>query len=353
MFNNYFFNKKILITGNTGFKGTWLTNFLLIMKSNIIGVSKDIPTKPSMFKATINSGQINQYFFDIKNFIKLKNVIYKENPDIIFHLAAQPLVKKSFEDTIETWETNVIGTVNLLEALKTYKKKIIVIIITSDKSYKNKEWVWGYRENDELGGSDPYSASKASAEFVINSYYQSFLNKKGNIRLSIARAGNVIGGGDWAANRIIPDCINSWSKNKIVKIKNPNSTRPWQHVLEPISGYLQLAHVLSKNKKINGQAFNFGPNLDQNKNVKNLVKKMASYWQNKKWSIDKNNSKIIESRLLSLNCEKSKELLKWTPTLSFDEMSEFTISWYKTYYSNKKIITNLTYKQIKDFMSKF
>ena len=353
MFNNYFLHKKILITGNTGFKGTWLTNFLLIMKSKIIGISKDIPTKPSMFKATISSGQIKQYFFDIKNFIKLKNVINKENPDIIFHLAAQSLVKKSFEDTIETWETNVIGTVNLLEALKTYKKKIIVVIITSDKSYKNKEWVWGYRENDELGGSDPYSASKASAEFVINSYYQSFLNKKSNIRLSIARAGNVIGGGDWAENRIIPDCINCWSKDKIVKIKNPNSTRPWQHVLEPISGYLQLAHVLSKNKKISGEAFNFGPNLDQNKNVKNLVKKMASYWQNKKWSIDKNRSKIIESRLLSLNCEKSKELLKWTPTLSFDEMSEFTISWYKTYYSNTKRIKNLTYKQIKDFMSKF
>jgi len=354
MYNNFFSNKKVLITGNTGFKGTWLTNFLLIMNSKIIGISKDIPTQPSMFKDTIKNDQIKQYYFNIKNFEKFNNIMKKDKPDILFHLAAQPLVKKSYEDTIDTWETNVIGTVNLLESLKKYNKNILVIIITSDKSYKNKEWVWGYRENDELGGSDPYSASKASAEFVINSYFKSFLFKKNNVRLAIARAGNVIGGGDWAQNRIIPDCIRSWSKEKIAKIKNPNSTRPWQHVLEPLSGYLQLAYILSKNRNINGEAFNFGPSLERNKNVKSLVTKMATYWQNRKWSIDrKNKSKIIESKLLSLNCEKAKEFLNWTPTLSFEEMSEFTISWYKAYYNDKKNIQNFTRRQIKDFISKY
>ena len=354
MFNNFFNNKKILITGNTGFKGTWLTNCLLLMNSKIIGISKDIPTKPSMFNETINKNEIKQYFFDINNYEKLNNVLLNEKPDIIFHLAAQPIVKKSFIETIKTYETNVIGTANILECLKNYKKKAIIVLITSDKSYKNKEWIWGYRENDELGGIDPYSASKASAEIVINSYFESFFHKKNNnIKLSIARAGNVIGGGDWAENRIVPDCIRSWSKNKMAVIFNPNSTRPWQHVLEPISGYLQLAFKLDKNSKINGEAFNFGPKLDQNKNVKDLVTKMSTFWENKKWTSVKQKTKIRESKLLSLNCEKANDLLGWTPTLTFDQMSEFTISWYKMYYNNKKNIKEITNKQINLFMNKF
>jgi CDP-glucose 4,6-dehydratase len=354
MFNNFYHNKKIIITGNTGFKGTWLTASLLIMNAKIIGISNNIPTKPSMFEAIIKKKKIKQYYQDINNFTEINKIINNEKPDLIFHLAAQSLVKKSYTETLETWKTNVIGTANILESLKKYKKKITLILITSDKSYINKEWIWGYRETDELGGKDPYSGSKASAENVIFSYFNSFFKtKKTNIKIGIARAGNVIGGGDWAKDRIVPDCIRKWSKNRKAEIYNPESTRPWQHVLEPISGYLQLAFILNTNKTLNGEAFNFGPHNNQNKTVKDLVIKMAKYWDNKSWNIKKQKTKIIESKLLSLNCEKANEYLNWEPTLSFDEMSKFTIEWYKAFYNNKNQLIDITNNQILFFMKKF
>ena len=354
MFKNYYKNKKILVTGNTGFKGTWLTAFLLKMNAKVVGISNNVPTKPSMFKSIISKKKITQYFEDITDYPKLKKIIKKESPDIIFHLAAQSLVKKSYDESLLTWNTNVMGTVNILESIKNFQKKITVILITSDKSYKNKEWIWGYKETDELGGIDPYSGSKTAAEFVINSYFHSFFNnKKTNIKIGIARAGNVIGGGDWAQNRIVPDCIRSWSNKQKAIIYNPKSTRPWQHVLEPISGYLQLAFKLNNQKRLNGEVFNFGPSNNDNKTVKDLVIKMSSFWKNKKWTIKNQQKNIVESKLLSLNCEKANEYLNWKPTLTFDEMSQFTIEWYKTYYIKKSDLLYITNKQISFFMNKF
>ena len=235
-----FNKKKVLITGHTGFKGTWLTSWLKILGANIVGISVDIPTKPSHFEKTNLSKEIIDLRMDI-NSINLKNKINKFKPDFIFHLAAQSLVTESHEDPLKTWKTNVLGTANLLNSLKSYKKSCVAVFITSDKCYDNKEWAWGYRETDKLGGSDPYSGSKASAEILINSFVKSFFSKNHPVKIASVRAGNVIGGGDWSPHRIIPDVISAWSNKKPVKIRNPGATRPWQHVLEPLSGYLTLA----------------------------------------------------------------------------------------------------------------
>ena len=235
--NKIFKNKKILITGHTGFKGTWLTFWLKNVGANICGVSKDIPTNPSFFKTLKLKNKIINHRIDIRNLPALKKIVKNFKPDFVFHLAAQSLVKKSYYDPTNTFTTNTIGTCNLLESLRYLKNKCNAVIITSDKSYKNIEILRGYKESDQLGGYDPYSASKGCAEFIIQSYIKSFFKKKKNIRIGITRAGNVIGGGDWSDDRIVPDCFKSWSLNKKVLIRNPNTTRPWQHVLEVISGY--------------------------------------------------------------------------------------------------------------------
>ena len=242
-YSEIFKNKKILITGNTGFKGSWLTIWLNLLGAKLYGISNNIPTQPSLFKEANLDQIINNNFIDIKDIDKVHSIIKTIKPDFIFHLAAQPLVSKSYSNPTETWQTNVIGTVNILESLRLLNKNCIGIIITSDKCYENQEWVWGYRESDRLGGSDPYSATKGAAELAFNSFYRSFFSEKSltKIRIASARAGNVIGGGDWTPNRLIPDCVKSWSKNKKPFIRNPNATRPWQHVLEVIYGYLLLS----------------------------------------------------------------------------------------------------------------
>ena len=244
-----FKNKKVIVTGHTGFKGTWLSLWLNTMGAKVLGISKNIPTDPSHFKSINLKKKIKNSKINICNYNKLSNVFKKYQPDFVFHLAAQSLVKKSYLNPIETWHSNTIGTLNVLESLKQIKKKVYVVIITSDKSYKNLEISRGYKEDDLLGGKDPYSASKGSAEFAIQSYIKSFFsNKKNNVFISVARAGNVIGGGDWSTDRLIPDCIKSYSNNKVAAIRSPNSTRPWQHVLEVIYGYLTLASKIYLDK---------------------------------------------------------------------------------------------------------
>ena len=255
----FFKNKKVLITGNTGFKGSWLSLWMNLYGAKVLGISSNIPSKPSNFNVLNLKKEIKQKKIDLRNSKILKREINNFKPDYIFHLAAEAIVKKAFENPKLTWETNTLGTVNLLESISQLKKKIIVVIITSDKVYKNLEISRGYHENDILGGFDPYSASKASADLAVQSYYFSKLKYKKNIRLSIARAGNVIGGGDWSEGRLIPDCVKKWSLNKTVQIRNPNSTRPWQHVLDVLNGYINLAMQLNKKNSINGEAFNFGP----------------------------------------------------------------------------------------------
>tara|TARA_Y100000590_G_scaffold140338_1_gene160956 strand:- start:4712 stop:5812 length:1101 start_codon:yes stop_codon:yes gene_type:complete len=352
-FNFYkeFKNKKIIVTGHTGFKGSWLTYWLMLLGAKVIGLSINIPSKPSHFKAIKLQNKIIHKRMDIRNLKLLKKTFKKHQPDYVFHLAAQTLVKKSYLDPMYTWQTNMIGTLNVLEALREIKKTCVAVLITSDKSYKNLETKRGYKENDILGGKDPYSASKASADIAIQSYVSSFFpKKKTKISIGIARAGNVIGGGDWSKYRIIPDCVKSWSKNKKVLIRNPKSTRPWQHVLEVVYGYMLLSLNLKKNKKLHGEAFNFGPNHKKNYSVISLVKLMKKNWRDISWKINgKNNKNFFESNLLKLNCNKAKNILKWKSVLSFYETINMVASWYKSYYSEPKKIYKTSFYQIRTY----
>tara|TARA_B100001989_G_C24502685_1_gene445833 strand:- start:74 stop:1165 length:1092 start_codon:yes stop_codon:yes gene_type:complete len=349
--SNIFKNKKVLITGHTGFKGQWLSVFLKKMDANILGISLNTKTKPSHFK--LLNLKIKNKYFDISDLKKLKKTINSYQPDFIFHLAAQALVKKSYINPYQTWSSNFNGTLNLLEVLRNYKKKVNVIMITSDKSYKNVEQKSGYKEDDVLAGIDPYSASKSAADISITSYFLSFLKNKKNISVVVARAGNVIGGGDWSEDRLIPDCVKSWSKKKTAKIRNPNSTRPWQHVLEVTWGYIILGAFLKKKKKVlNGQAFNLGPNYEKNYKVKECLKIIKNYWPNIKWKISNSANKSYESKLLKLNSKKIRKLIGWSTVLSLKQTLKMTAEWYREFYENKKIITEVQLKEYINFFYK-
>ena len=345
---NFFYKKKVIITGHTGFKGSWLTQWLKLYGAEIYGISKNIPTIPSHYQVSNIGKGIKNYQLDIIQQKKLKSIFVKIKPDYVFHLAAQSLVKKSYKDPTNTWNTNLIGTLNVLESLRVLNNKCTAIIITSDKCYLNKETNKGYKENDILGGEDPYSASKASAELLINSYVRSYFNKKEKIRIASVRAGNVIGGGDWSDDRLIPDCMKKWSMNKAVIIRNPSSTRPWQHVLEAIYGYILLSAKLSKNSYLHGQSFNFGPSKKNNHSVIFLVKVMKKFWSNIRWKIQKNFS-FKESRLLMLNTDKVKKKLKWRSVLKFEESISMVIEWYKNFYLKKQNPSKLTINQIEKY----
>ena len=346
-----FKNSKVIITGHTGFKGSWLTAWLKLLGANIMGISINSPTNPSHFKVSKVGKNIKNIKLDIRNKKELEKKIISFKPKFIFHLAAQSLVAISYQKPTFTWQTNVIGTLNILEAVRKLKNKCNLIIITSDKCYHNKEIHYGYKETDVLGGKDPYSGSKASAEILIKSYINSFfLEKNKNIRITTARAGNVVGGGDWAKYRIVPDCVRSWSKNKQAKLRKPNATRPWQHVLEAVGGYLCLAVNLNLNNKINGESFNFGPSLKKEYSVLDLVRSMSNHWQNVSWKKISSSKKVFfESGLLRLNCSKAKKILKWKSILKFDETMELVATWYRSFYSNRANIDNTTKDQIKIF----
>jgi CDP-glucose 4,6-dehydratase len=268
-------------------------------------------------------------------------------------LAAQALVGESYENPIETWQINVQGTLHLLEALRKLNKKCAAVIITSDKCYDNVEWVWGYRENDALGGPDPYSASKGAAELLIRSHIKSFFpGDVSKVRIASARAGNVVGGGDWSPARIIPDCVKAWSNGSLVELRNPHSTRPWQHVLEPLSGYLCLALGLIEKMDLHGEPFNFGPPAQQNHSVLELVGRMAEHWDSVEWA-DVSTSKITpyESGLLKLNCDKALHILRWHAAMDFKETVRFTSEWYRAYYSSSETIEKVTKDQIENYVT--
>ena len=352
MFNNFYKNKKVLITGHTGFKGTWMTCWLLELGAKVIGVSDSIPTTPSMFIELNLKDRISHNLFDIRDYNKISTLIKNEQPDVIFHLAAQAIVSESFNDPLNTISTNVIGTVNILESLKQIEYEIKCILITSDKSYYNVEWPWGYKETDRLGGKDIYSGSKAAADILIESYFHTYLKNKSNVKIAVGRAGNVIGGGDWAKDRIVVDCIIAWSENKKVEIRSPFATRPWQHVLEPISGYLTLGSQL--NESINGAAFNFGPNSSMSKSVLDLIKSLGGNWKkndSELYTVSKNSTPFIESKLLKLNCDKALFYLKWESTLNFEFTYNFVSDWYHKYYHDKIKMHEFTVSQINQFSS--
>ena len=354
MFSNTYKKKTVIVTGHTGFKGSWLTLWLKLLGAKVIGISLDPPSSPSNFIASNIKDILNE---DIRIDIRSYKILFKEinriKPDFVFHLAAQALVKNSYRNPIDTFEVNSIGSANLLYSLYKIDRPVKVVMITSDKSYHNKEWIWGYRETDEIGGKDPYSASKGMAELairsIIDSYHINNLNSK--IKVAIGRAGNVIGGGDWALDRIVPDCIKAWSKNKTVDIRNPYSTRPWQHVLEPLSGYLLLGEYLQKSAKINGEAYNFGPSINSDYNVEQLINEMKKHWENVRWKTESRIPSEHEAGLLKLNCEKAFSQLEWLPVMNFEETLELTVNWYKTYYDKPKISMKYkTEEQIHKFM---
>ena len=353
MFGGVFKGKKVLITGNTGFKGSWLSIWLHKLGAEVHAVSVDVPTEPSNFRELNLESKINHTFLDIREFNVISDLISAIKPDFIFHLAAQSIVSTSYKDPLRTIGTNILGTSHVLESLRLSNHECVAIIITSDKCYDNVEWLWGYKETDRLGGKDIYSGSKGGAELIFKSYYHSFFrNENSNIKLATARAGNVIGGGDWAKDRIVPDSIRSWSKGDAVTIRNPYSTRPWQHVLEPLSGYLTLALNLHEGKINNGDSFNFGPHSDQNINVQKLIKDLSKHWnftnKNDSFSIAKTDS-FHEAGLLKLNCDKALFDLNWKPVLNYEQLITFVGKWYYKYYKGQTDMFDYTLRQIDEY----
>jgi CDP-glucose 4,6-dehydratase len=345
---NFFKNKTVLVTGHTGFKGSWLSLVLLKFGARVIGVSNDLK-KNSLFKY-IDEKKIISIKEDVRNLKALKKIFNEHKPQVVFHLAAQAIVGEGYKDPINTFTTNIIGSLNVAECVRTYDGIESTIMITSDKCYKNQEWQWGYRENDMLGGLDPYSSSKASAEIVLYSFFKSFKDNLGGL-FCTTRAGNVVGGGDFSEGRLIPDIVRSIKSKKPILLRNPKATRPWQHVLEPISGYLKLATQKAniENSFSESIGWNFGPENISCIEVSKFVSKLSNYL-NLDLSIKNRNDEVYyESQLLELNCEKAKKYLKWKPKLNIDETIKWTGDWYNQYFENENSLISITNDQIEEY----
>jgi CDP-glucose 4,6-dehydratase len=353
MFGGVYTGKKVLVTGNTGFKGSWLSLWLLEMGAEVYGLSNGVPGDTCMFNQLGIESRIQHYWADIRDAVRVREIIHEVQPEFVFHLAAQALVSVSYDAPLDTLSTNVMGTANVLEALRLENPDCTAVLITSDKCYDNVEWVWGYKETDPMGGKDIYSGSKGAAEIVFKSYFHSFFQKEScKVRLCTARAGNVIGGGDWALDRIIPDCIRSWSNGQPVEIRSPKATRPWQHVLEPLSGYLTLGSRLSADASLHGQSFNFGPQAENNHTVVELLSAVGTIYELPEGMqpyVLTGNVPFHEAGLLKLNCDKALFYLKWTPTLNYAELIEFTAEWYKSSTKRSADMYAFTMEQLEKY----
>lgn len=327
-FQNIYQGKKVLITGHTGFKGSWMAIWLKELGAEVYGYALAPQSEMDNFVICNLESQINHYEGDIRDGKKIKDYFQQVRPDFAFHLAAQPLVLLSYQDPVGTFDTNLMGTVNFWEAVRATSSVRAAVNVTTDKCYDNKEWVWGYRENDPMGGKDPYSASKGCSELITNSYLESFFKLEGTCNIASARAGNVIGGGDWAADRIIPDYFRAVQKNEKLEIRNPYATRPWQHVLEPLSGYLNLGAELWRKGKIFSGGWNFGPEDTSNYSVKELIDEMLILDSNVGYRIPEETVKMHEATLLKLDISKAVNFLRWKPVLSFKETVDFTLQGY-------------------------
>jgi len=355
-FRKIYKNKKVLITGHTGFKGSWLSLWLTELGANVIGYSLEPPTKPNLFESINLKDKITHIIGDVRDEKHLFLVFEKYQPEFVFHLAAQPLVRISYKDPKLTYETNILGTVNVLEAVRKTKSIEVCIVITSDKCYENKEWVYGYRENDSIGGYDPYSSSKGCAELIVAAYRNSFFNPKKygkthNVALSSARAGNVIGGGDWREDRIVPDCVKALSQNKIIDIRNPQATRPWQYILEPLCGYLLLGSKMYKVGVKYNSAWNFGPNDENIITVNELVKLIIKNWGSGDVKVD-TSSQPHEAGLLKLDISKARTFLGWNPVYNIYETIDRTINWYSNFYNGieKEKLYKISENEIRDYV---
>jgi CDP-glucose 4,6-dehydratase len=334
-FEGIYKGKRVLITGNTGFKGSWLGEWLTLLGAEVVGFSLENAANQAHFDML--SPGYKTFFADIRNLEQTVQIMAQVKPDIVFHLAAQALVIDSYHSPIETYQTNVMGTLHVLEASRLAGVSAVVVV-TSDKCYENKEWIWGYRENDPFGGHDMYSSSKGCAEVLTQSYRSSFCNSKDGMKVASARAGNVIGGGDFSANRIVPDLIKSVEQQTPVEIRNPLATRPWQHVLEPLSGYLLLGMNLLKKNKVD-EGWNFGPSIHSNCSVEQLVSLSTACWSEISTKNNTDPNQVHEAHLLMLDCSKANKMLHWQPIWELNETVEHTIAWYKTWHETKRVLT--------------
>ena len=352
---NFWRGKKVLVTGHTGFKGSWLSAWLCDMGARVTGIALEPNTTPALFNQLGLQSKLDHRICDIRNGEHVQKIIGEIQPDVLFHLAAQPLVIRSYAEPVETWSTNVIGTANVLSALSQASNLCAAVVVTTDKVYENREWEYGYRETDRLGGHDPYSASKAATEILCSSWRKSFFESNSAVRMATARAGNVIGGGDWSDNRIVPDIVRAIGAGLKVKVRNPSSTRPWQHVLDPLNGYLTLAEKLYESSDTELQtAFNFGPSVDAQKPVGELVITALRHWPGTAEVAPSNTSGAHEAGKLALNIERSATRLGWTPTWGFELAVQATISWYRTVMTdNLQKAEDLTLSQIKEFENAF
>ena len=346
-------DKTVLLTGHTGFKGSWLSLWLQKVGVKLIGFSKDIPTDPSLFEsAKVGEGMVS-ITGNICDFNNLEKIIQKHQPEIVIHMAAQAIVRESYKDPIETYSTNVMGTVNLLEAIRRQREVRVILNVTSDKCYRMGENSFGFKETDPMGGYDPYSSSKGCAELITSSFRESFFNlakfEEHNIALASVRAGNVIGGGDWGHDRLIPDIFRSIKNEEILKIRNPEGIRPWQFVLEPLAGYLILIQKLWDGGKLYSEPWNFGPDKKNCTSVKWILEKTSDLWDSKiNWEVDKSNN-YHESKTLLLDCTKAKNRLGWTPKLDLEDALRWTIKWYQKYFK-KEDMKKISREQIDEFV---
>lgn len=352
MNDDFWRGKKVFLTGHTGFKGSWLSLWLHSLGAEVTGYSLEPPTQPSLFELCNIREKINSIVGDIRDLDKLERTLMKADPDIIIHMAAQPLVRESYIDPLETYSTNIMGTVNLFEAIRKCKRVRAVINVTTDKVYNNKEWVWGYRETEQLGGYDPYSNSKACSELITSAYRNSYFNPHDycthGIVIATARAGNVIGGGDWARDRLLPDCIGALLDKRRIVVRNPFSIRPWQHVLEPLSGYLTLAERMYSEGPLYGDCWNFGPKNEDAKPVEWIVKQLCEKWGAKAtYEVDANHHPH-EAHYLKLDCSKANIEIQWFPKWDIGIALDKIIDWTREYQSNSEM-SKVCLQQIKEY----
>lgn len=351
-FGNCYKDKVVLVTGHTGFKGSWLSIWLNELGAKVIGYSLYSATPKDNFLLAHLSERITDIRGDIRDHKKLEDVFEKYRPEYVFHMAAQPLVRESYKNPVYTYEVNVLGTINILECIRSSKSTKVGIFVTTDKCYENKEQVWGYKETDALGGYDPYSSSKAACEIAINSWKQSFMNpneyKNHGKAIASVRAGNVIGGGDWSPDRIIPDCIRAIENNQEIKIRNPESIRPWQYVLEPLRGYLLLGQKLTEKPTEYSGAWNFGPNINSIESVWHIAEILIKYFGKGKLKDVSDKKQVHEASMLNLDISKAKFKLKWEPTLGLEEAIFYTVDWYKRYKESD--VYELCVDQIKNYI---
>lgn len=345
MFGNAYAGRRILVTGHTGFKGSWLALWLHELGAKVTGLALAPETTPNHWD--LLSLGIDSRYIDIRDEQAVRAAVAAADPEIVFHLAAQPLVRRSYRQPIDTWSTNVVGAAHVLDACRDAKSLRAIVVVTTDKCYENREWLWGYRESDPLGGHDPYSASKAGTELVAASYRRSFFSDEKAPRLATARAGNVIGGGDWSEDRLIPDLVRAVAARALLEIRSPNATRPWQHVLECLSGYLMLGQRLAQRDAAFAEAWNFGPDPSGNRTVEEVLSELRTTWPGAQWH-QPTQPDIHEAHLLQLDSSKARQLLGWRPVWSFEEGVAATAEWYRAWLDKKEVSSR---KQLRAYVA--